>query len=443
MFSDGNFRCVAIAPPSRMTRGPARSSHPGTIPARLVRRVEKLNRLEPLRLNAFSFVDLFSGCGGLGLGFLLAGFRPLAAVDSNRVSCNSHRLNFERYGCMSIPTDVRRFMPRQLGSLLKQAHGTAKVDLILGGPPCQGWSRAGRGKLKSLGRPTHRWENDPRNILFKRFVRYVAHFRPRYFVMENVPGMLSHRGTDVTPHVTKAFGRIGYRTTMYALDAVDFGVPQRRTRLFFIGSPRGSRLPVENLVRPAADLARYHRGAYVARPWHLSVRHALMDLPRLATNHRFEISAYPSRRGRPPRYVRLMRAGLNGLLHDHVTRLHREMDREAFRALRPGMKYEKLDDELKRYRDDIFKDKYRKLSWDQPAGTVTAHLSHDCYTHIHPSQLRTISPREAARLQSFPDGFRFCGNIGDRFRQIGNAVPPLLAYGIATALLARLRKHRS
>lgn len=429
--------------PSGMTRAPAPSPHPSTIPARLVRQVERLNRHEPLRLNTFTFVDLFSGCGGLGLGFLLAGLRPLAAIDNDRVSCNSHRLNFERYRCMTIPTDLRRFKPRHLASLLKEAHGTARVDLLLGGPPCQGWSRAGRGKLKSLGLPTQRWEDDPRNILFKRFVRYVAHFRPKYFVMENVPGMLSHRGTDVTPHVIKAFARIGYRAAMYALDAVDFGVPQRRTRLFFIGSPRGSRLPVENLVRPVADLELYHRGGYVEQPWHLTVRHAMMDLPRLATNHRLEISAYPPRRGRPPRYVRLMRAGLNGLLHDHVTRLHREMDRAAFRALRPGMKYEELDDGLKRYRDDIFKDKYRKLSWDEPAGTVTAHLSHDCYTHIHPSQLRTISPREAARLQSFPDGFRFCGNMGDRFRQIGNAVPPLLAYGIATALLARLRKRRS
>jgi DNA (cytosine-5)-methyltransferase 1 len=102
------------------------------------------------------------------------------------------------------------------------------------------------------------------------------------------------------------------------------------------------------------------------------------------------------------------------------------------------MRYAELDDDLKQYRDDIFEDKYRKLSWGKPAGTVTAHLSQDCYTHIHPSQLRTISPREAARLQSFPDGFQFCGGMGDRFRQIGNSVPPLLAYRIAHAIMKRL-----
>jgi len=411
-------------------------------PPSLVRRIGQFNQGLPLQDNSFTFIDLFSGCGGLTLGFLLAGFRPIAAIDDNREAVDSHRLNFDRYGCVSTRADLRTFGPQKLMTLVKGLRGTHTVDLLLGGPPCQGWSRAGRGKLKSLGIPTDHWEGDRRNILFKRFVAYVAFLEPKYFVMENVPGMLSHRGNDVTRQVMRAFSRVGYSTAMYPLDAVDFGVPQRRTRLFFIGARRASRLPIENLIQPSAKLNLYHRGAYIERPWHLTVRDALGDLPRLGVNHRFEIALYERSRGRPPLYSTVMRAGMNGLLRDHVTRLHGDQDREAFRQLRPRMKYQQLDDALKRYRDDIFKDKYRKLGWDDPAGTVTAHLSHDCYTHIHPEQLRTISPREAARLQSFPDGFQFCGNIGDRFRQIGNAVPPLLAYRIARELLRRLTSQR-
>jgi len=403
--------------------------------------MKRFNQGDEVRQAPFTFIDLFSGCGGFSLGFLLAGFRPLAAIDHDREACDSHRLNFDRYGCLTTRTDLRTFTARKLAALLEKIHGSQRVDVILGGPPCQGWSRAGRGKLKSLGRPTEHWEDDARNILFKRFVSYVSRFRPKYFVMENVPGMLSHRGDDVTREVIRAFARIGYKTAMYPLDAVDFGVPQRRTRLFFIGTPKGSRLPVEDLIAPAAQLHLYHRGAYTEQPWHFTVREALGDLPPLRINHRIEFSIYNGSPGRPGLFQAVMRAGMNGLLRDHVTRLHGEQDRNAFRTLRPGMKYEELEKALKRYRDDIFKDKYRKLAWDKPAGTITAHLSHDCYAHIHPGQLRTISPREAARLQSFPDGFHFCGNMGDRFRQIGNAVPPLLAYRIARAVLSRLRRR--
>lgn len=410
-------------------------------PTSLRRQTERFNQGLPLRHRSLTFVDLFSGCGGLTLGFLLAGFRPLAAIDHDRETSDSHRMNFDRYGCVTTRADLRTFSPRRLATLLKKIHGTDTVDIILGGPPCQGWSRAGRGKLKSLGAPTDHWEDDRRNILFKRFVSYVSFFKPKYFVMENVPGMLSHRGNDVTRQVMRAFSRIGYRTAMYPLDAVDFGVPQRRMRLFFIGAPKESRFAVERLIGPVAKLNLYHRGAYIAQPWHLTVREALGDLPRLGVNHRDEISTYERSRGRAPLYQAAMRAGMNGLLRDHVTRLHGNQDREAFRQLRPRMKYEELDRALKRYRDDIFKDKYRKLGWDEPAGTITAHLSHDCYTHIHPGQFRTISPREAARLQSFPDGFQFCGNMGDRFRQIGNAVPPFLAYRIARALLGKLKNR--
>jgi DNA (cytosine-5)-methyltransferase 1 len=408
----------------------------------LRKQLERFNQGATVRATPFTFIDLFSGCGGFGLGFLLAGFRPLAAVDSDREACDTHRMNFDRYGCITTQADLRELKPRQLKAILEHSHGRKTVDVILGGPPCQGWSRAGRGKLKSLGRPTRNWTEDPRNALFRRFVSYVSFFRPKYVIMENVPGMLSHRGTDVTPVLSRAFGRIGYRTAMYVLDAVDFGVPQRRTRLFFVGTPKKSPYPVDQLLTPITRLNLYHRGAYIEQPWHVTVREALSDLPRLPTDHRAEITVYKSSRRRRAPYASFMRAGMNGLLRDHVTRLHREMDKAAFRALRPGMKYGALDRRLKRYREDIFKDKYRKLSLDAPAGTVTAHLSHDCYTHIHPRQLRTISPREAARLQSFPDGFQFCGNVGDRFRQVGNAVAPLLAYRIARVLLGNLTQGK-
>jgi DNA (cytosine-5)-methyltransferase 1 len=198
---------------------------------------------------------------------------------------------------------------------------------------------------------------------------------------------------------------------------------------------------MERLLSPIVDLNRFKGRRHTVRPWHTTVGEALFDLPKLSVNRQDELLSYRND-GLPP-YAALMHAGLNGIIRDHVTRFHGDQDRRAFRALKPGMTYDELSSGLKRYRDDIFKDKYRRLGSKVPAGTVTAHLAHDCYSHIHPTQLRTISPREAARLQGFPDGFHFCGSIGDRFRQIGNAVPPLLAYQIGRAIHLRLtRKMR-
>jgi DNA (cytosine-5)-methyltransferase 1 len=173
-----------------------------------------------------------------------------------------------------------------------------------------------------------------------------------------------------------------------------------------------------------------------------SVSDAFRDLPALENGAEENPSIYHPTAGRPSRYAQLMREGANGLLTDHICRRYNGQDVKAFAMMKQGMKYFQLPSSFKRYRDDIFPDKYKKLVWRHASWTVTAHLSKDCYTHIHPLQPRTISIREAARLQSFPDSFRFFGNMGDRFRQIGNAVPPFMAWGIAEFVKRGLSEKR-
>jgi DNA (cytosine-5)-methyltransferase 1 len=270
---------------------------------------------------------------------------------------------------------------------------------------------------------------DPRNQLYRRFLSFVNHFQPRVSVMENVPGMLSVEGINVADAVVRHFSDIGYDCTYALVDAQWFGTPQERKRLIFIAVPKYSRIQIDakNLEsfghKFRRDLARF--------PNVVTVRQAIADLPPVQNGATEDPILYPVRVGRRSTYSALMRENSNGMLTDHIVRDYNDSDVEAFSTMAEGMWYDELDRKYKRYRDDIFKDKYKRLFWDRPSWTVTAHLGKDCYTHIHPSQPRTISVREAARLQSFPDDFRFFGNLGDRFRQIGNAVPPLMAWGIA------------
>jgi len=227
--------------------------------------------------------------------------------------------------------------------------------------------------------------------------------------------------------VKSNFEDIGYDCTYSLVNAKWFGVPQDRNRLIFIATRA---IPPLNASGLHAFSRIFRRETVrLARP--TTVADAIRDLPPVVNGAEEDPLIYQRRSGRQSRYVGIMREGANCLVTDHVCRRQNAQDVEAFSTMKEGMKYYQLEEKYKRYRDDIFQDKYKKLIWNRPAWTVTAHLGKDCYTHIHPGQPRTISVREAARLQSFPDGFRFWGNIGDRFRQIGNAVPPLMAWGIA------------
>ncbi len=380
-------------------------------------------------------IDLFCGAGGFTWGWEHAGFVPRLGIDSDVPAMRTHEANFPH--CMSLQRDLNDFSPSDLIPLIGRR--PRSLLAIVGGPPCQGWSKAGRGKLRSLSSPRLSLLQDPRNHLYKRFLEFVEFFRPPICIMENVPGMLTIEGMNVADTIRSHFAGVGYRCEIAHVNARWFGVPQDRRRLIFLGVRRDLRL------RLSADQLQAHaevfrRDVLGFRAQDTTVHQAIGDLPSIEHGAEEDPMLYGARR-KVSRYVRLMRSRSNGMLTDHVGRKHNRQDLEAFASMPQGGRYYELEARFKRYRDDIFKDKYRKLQWDAPAGTVTAHFAKDCFTHIHPEQPRTVSIREAARLQSFPDDFRFFGNMGERFRQIGNAVPPLMAWGIASYVQSAIQDN--
>jgi DNA (cytosine-5)-methyltransferase 1 len=373
-------------------------------------------------------LDLFAGAGGFSQGFHWAGFTTGVAIDHNATAVETLEANFGHLGTKALVRDLGTFRPEDLDAYLAANEEPRRFDVIIGGPPCQGWSSVGRGKIRSLRNPGGRRQedSDPRNELYKNFLRYVDFYQPSVAVMENVPGMLSHNGKNVAERVAGSLSELGYTVSWELLDASTLGVPQVRKRLFFVGVRSDLR---KTFVFP---LTQTDTGDRVYPE--VTVKDAIGDLPVIRNGAREWVRPY-TRRAPLSEFAKRMRENADpDTVFDHVCRNQNDQDLEAFRLMKEGGWYRDLPKHLKRYRDDIFQDKYKKLVWDRPSWCVTAHLSKDCYTHIHPSQTRTISVREAARLQSFPDCFYFAGSMGAKFQLIGNAVPPLLAERIAAAL---------
>lgn len=464
-----------------------------------------------MRTDLPGVVDLFCGAGGFSLGFQATGFEILAAVDSDATAGRTFRRNFSQLQPESPPL-VLAGKEHDLAELDPSAISCRRPDVLIGGPPCQAFSNLGRGKLNHLhGQGTREtgFRDDPRNRLFNRFLAAVEHWQPQAVVMENVPGMTSVEGVDHTVQVTHALAELGYRTGFVFLNAVWYGVPQFRERVFFVGL--NSRLGVRPRTPPVTHLTQLpegYRAPYLTwqtflqfddllvegelpvslsrdpRPA-VTVGEALDDLPRIEDHLQpgqrprgdfrrvLEYSAQPH-----SEYARLMRSWpgfpVPTTIDDHAVR-RTPRDYSIFQRMQPGDRYPEalviarqlFDAELQRlreaggvpaegtdgweslraefippYKETGFPDRWRKLVAGQPSWTVPAHLSKDSYSHIHhdSSQARMISIREAARLQSFPDAFRFEGNMGDCFRQIGNAVPPLLAWAVARPLLELLSR---
>ena len=365
-------------------------------------------------------VDLFSGAGGLSWGLEAAGYRVALSVDTDSWSLESHNHNFPgRAVALDLATEEGR------DAVISQCEGLT-IDLVAGGPPCQPFSLAGRAKIRSLVETGVRASTDHRRELWRSFLDVVERLAPTAVLMENVPDMALGDDMMVIRQILDRLEQSGYRADARIVSAQGYGVPQQRRRLIVVGvrGEPGFGWPRECDVRES-----------------VSVRDAIGDLPALSVISGRAVGSpempYPAEPQSD--FARKARKDCTGsassIVHDHHTRPVRGDDLEAFCILQPGMKYGELPERLRRYRQDIFSDKYNRLSWDGLSRTITAHLAKDGYWYIHPGQPRTITVREAARLQTFPDSFRFAGTRSHQFRQIGNAVPPALAEAIGEALI--------
>jgi DNA (cytosine-5)-methyltransferase 1 len=270
-------------------------------------------------------------------------------------------------------------------------------------------------KIRSLVRDGHRDEWDRRRELWRSFVDVVEAVRPRAVLMENVPDMALGDDLRIVREIANRLEAAGYNVDYRLLDAWRYGVPQHRKRFFL--QARADALPL--WPAPGAK-----------RP---AVRDAIEDLPRLGvTTGARELP----RQSRPVSEFALELIGdeKENPVFDHMTRPVRDDDREAFKLMSARTLYSELPEHLRRYRSDTFDDKYKRLSWEDLSRTITAHIAKDGYWYIHPEEHRTLTVREAARIQTFPDKFRFAGTRSDAFRQIGNAVPPALSAAVSSTL---------
>lgn len=366
-------------------------------------------------------VDLFCGAGGLSHGLEAAGFRVALAVDLDERALESHAHNLPGPSVRLDLGDV------QVRDEIVRMFEDVRVDLIAGGPPCQPFSRAGRSKIRSLVDQGVRDPVDLRKELWRAFLDVVERIRPRAVLMENVPDMALGDDMIVLRTMIDQLERVGYEVDARIVDAWRHGVPQHRQRLILVGIQEGAAFAWPGSVE------------------RVTVHDAIKDLPELdVVPDRplgAEVMAYNPREMSD--FARKARrecvGGAARVVHDHQTRAVREDDYQAFKLMSAGTLYSDLPDCLKRYRDDIFTDKYNRLDWSDLSRTITAHLAKDGYWYIHPDEHRTLTVREAARLQTFPDTFRFAGSRSHQFQQIGNAVPPALGEVIGSAVLESLR----
>jgi DNA (cytosine-5)-methyltransferase 1 len=353
-------------------------------------------------------IDLFSGAGGLSLGLHDAGFSVLLGADCDARAVETHEANLGGLGFVGDLSDPSELLDHLEGWEITE------VDLLAGGVPCQPFSRAGRSMIRSLVANGARSAEDPRADLWQGFMTVVERLKPRAVLVENVPDLPAWEDGSVLIGFYDSLRELGYGVDARVLDAYQFGVPQHRARLILVALRDAGKF---EWPEPTGEIT--------------TLRDAIGDLPPVPPAQR---SGRISYFGPRTPFQERMRHGVapdhRAVVFDHITRDVRPDDAEAFALLEEGQTYVDLPMHLRRYRSDIFTDKYKRLSWHEVSRSITAHIAKDGYWYIHPQQHRTLSIREAARVQTFPDWFRFAGQPTLRLKQIGNAVPPVLGNAV-------------
>lgn len=408
----------------------------------------------------YSYIDLFAGAGGLSEGFVRNGFEPVAHVEIDAAACNTLKTRTAYHHLKSINqydtyikylkgeisrTELYSLLPEKLlnsiinlpiseennstiHERIQQNLKNDNVDLIIGGPPCQAYSLVGRARSKNG------MSGDPRNFLYVHYAGYLEKYKPKLFVFENVIGLKSAKDGLYLTNMEKLFDKKGYNMKLFTIEANNFGVLQNRRRIIIIGWNKEFDFQIPDLE--AIDLSNNK----------YTVQNLLSDLPKLKAGEGQD--KYVKYEALTNEYLSnsLIRNGID-ILTQHKARPHSEQDKEIYRiavqkwnAEKERLHYNDLPEKLKTHKNrSSFFDRFKVVASDEPhSQTVVAHIAKDGHYYIHPdfNQNRSISIREAARLQSFPDDYYFEGvregvNRTPAFKQIGNAVPPLMAYQIS------------
>lgn len=372
-------------------------------------------------------LDLFSGAGGFSLGMTNAGIDVVAAVEFDEKIALTYMENHPdtlmiNQDIKNIPTSKfdNIYDPEKNQIVLDEVlpNESKQIDIIFGGPPCQGFSMAGR-RIRN----NNLYLEDERNLLFMEFWRMVKAFKPKVFIMENVPGILSFDEGKFKEEIEMKFSELGYHVSSKVLSAEKFGVPQKRKRAIFIGNRMGLD---SNLLFP---IETHDESNYV------SVWDAISDLPILESGEGEEPTEYNS----PPinEYQRKLRLGSDGKLYNHVASFHTKKTIDILKMVKPGQTMKDLP--AKYQTKSVHSGAYGRMLKNEPSYTLTTRINTPSVGRItHPVNNRTITPREAARLQSFPDYYRFIGDITTIGMQIGNSVPPILAEAIGRRVIEKL-----
>lgn len=355
-------------------------------------------------------IDLFCGCGGLSLGIENAGFEIIFANDIDKTCLLTYKNNFGLDDSEVYCGDIR--LLNEDDKLFKNKF--KDVDLVCGGPPCQGFSMANRQRVI----------DDPRNFLYKEYLKFLKQTHPKFFVIENVKGMLN-KINEIVEDIKKYLGD-EYCVAYSLFNVKDFGVPQSRERLIIIGNRLNinSSKIIDNIKSRSASIKKFALGD------------AILDLPELKPNRiknsskleNEEVGYFKVKYSYP---ITEFNSFINNgkvcdFIYNHKNRYNNDRDIEIYSRLPQGCNslHESISDIMPyKNRLNIFKDKYFKLETNKICKTITSHMRFDCNMYIHPTQARGLSPREAARIQTFPDWFVFYGPQNNWYKQIGNAVP--------------------